>query len=532
MDVAAWSTQQLAEFVAIVSTARSENEAAHVAVERAAEALDADVAAIVCDGELIAAVGYPEGAVPVDDLAAARPGTGYARQLEVPGVGKCELASALLEHPPGATMVVARLDSLSREETGLMRGMARVTAITMRMLRVLDDERTARREIERLAHEQAALRNVATLVATGPSPDEIFAAVAEEVGQLLGADFTELTRFVPSAAVTVVAAWSKTGEPVPLAGPKPLGGHNLTTLIHETHRPERLEYDDSGPAAAATGGVRIRSAVGVPINVEGQLWGVIAVGTAGDEQPPPDTESRLADFTELVATAIANAGAQTELKASRSRIVASADETRRRIERDLHDGAQQRLVSLALRLRAAQETVPPELDELSAHLDSVAGGLTTALDELREMARGIHPTILAEGGLAPALKSLARRSSVPVDLRMEAKGRLPERVEVTAYYVVSEALTNAAKHAQASAIHVQVDPIDGILRLAVSDDGVGGADPAGGTGLVGLKDRVEAAGGRLTVQSPPGEGTRLTVDLPLGHQPTRNSSAPAPPGLI
>jgi signal transduction histidine kinase len=519
MDASAWSTQQLAEFVAVVSTARSEIEAARMAVERAAEALDADVAAIVCGGKLIAAVGFPEGATPVGELEAARPGVADSRRLDVPGVGRCVAASALLEHPPGATLVVARMDDLTREETGLMRGMARVAAITMRMLRVLDDERAAREEIERLAREQAALRRVATLVATGAVPKEVFAAVTAEVGQLLGADYTELTRFLPDEAAIAVAAWSATGEPVPVAGPTALGGWRLTTLIHETHRPERMEYDeDNGPVATAAPPLRIRSSVGVPIIVEGHLWGVIAVGSASDEPPPPDTESRLADFTELVATAIANAGAQTELIASRSRIVASADETRRRIERDLHDGAQQRLVSVALQLRAAQAAVPAELYELSAILDTVAGELTSALDELREMARGIHPTILAEGGLAPALKALARRSSVPVELRVGVNGRLPERVEVTAYYVLSEALTNAAKHSGASVVHVQVDTIDGIMRLSVSDDGVGAADPARGSGLVGLKDRVEAAGGGMTVQSPPGNGTRLEVRLPLEHE--------------
>jgi signal transduction histidine kinase len=520
MDAWAWSTQQLAEFVAVVSTARSEVEAAHVAVERAAEALDADMAAIVAGGELVAAVGYPEGAVPVDDLEAARPEAGGAQRLVIPGLGQCEAASCPLEHPPGGFLVVARLDGLTREETGLLRGMARVAAITMRMLCVLDDERSAREEIERLADEQAALRHVATLVATGASPAEIFAAVTAEVGQLLNADFTELTRFLPNDAKAVVAAWSATGRPVPLGEPTPLGGHNLTTLIHRTHRPERLEYDDtSAPPPSATGLLRIRSAVGVPIIVEGGLWGVTAVGSAGDKPAPPDTERRLADFTELVAIAIANAGARTELKASRARIVASADDTRRRIERDLHDGAQQRLVSLALQLRAAQEAVPAELDQLSGQLDRVAVELSRALDELREMARGIHPTILAEGGLAPALKTLARRSSVPVDLQIRTDRRLPERVEVTAYYVVSEALTNSAKHANASTISVQVDTIDGILRLSISDDGVGGADPARGSGLVGLKDRVEAVDGRLTVKSPTGKGTHLLVDLPYHDEP-------------
>jgi signal transduction histidine kinase len=517
MDASTWYTQQLAEFVAVVSTAPTEAAAAQAAVERTAEAVDAEVAAIVYGDVVVAAVGYPEDAVPVDDLQAA--GSGGA--LDVPGVGKCHSASAPLDHPPGALLVVARRDPLNREETGLLRGMARVTAITMHMLRVLDDERTAREENERLAHEQAALRHIATLVATGATPREIFAAVTTEAGQLLGADFTELTRFLPGKAATVVAAWTTTGEPVPFGGPRALGGHNLTTLIHDSRQPVRIVYGEGNrPPAAETGQVPIRSAVGVPILVEGRLWGVIAIGSAGAAQLPADTEVRLAGFTTLVATAIANAGAKSELKASRARIVASADETRRRIERDLHDGAQQRLVSLALRLKTAQAAVPPELDQLAAHLDSVAGELTTALDELRKMARGIHPTILAQGGLAAALKTLARRSSVPVALDLRIEGRLPEHVEVTAYYVVSEALTNAAKHSGASRVDVQVEQIDKTVRLAVRDDGAGGADPARGTGLVGLKDRVEAAGGTLTVRSPAGEGTHLFMELPLSREPS------------
>jgi signal transduction histidine kinase len=195
--------------------------------------------------------------------------------------------------------------------------------------------------------------------------------------------------------------------------------------------------------------------------------------------------------------------------------VATADQTRRRIERDLHDGAQQRLVSLALELHAAQAAVPPELAELAADLDDVAAGLDGALKELREFARGIHPAILAEGGLGPALRTLARRCSVPVRLQVGMEGRLPERVEVTAYYVVAEALTNVAKHAGASVVEVEVDAEDGLVRLGVRDDGVGGADPARGSGLVGLKDRVEATGGSLRVDSRAGQGTRLLVELPI-----------------
>jgi signal transduction histidine kinase len=230
---------------------------------------------------------------------------------------------------------------------------------------------------------------------------------------------------------------------------------------------------------------------------------------------PADTEARLASFTELVATAIANAESRAELKASRARIVAAADETRRRLERDLHDGIQQRLVSLQLRIRAVQATVPPQLGELERDLSRVAEGLESVFDELREISRGIHPAILSEGGLGPALRSLRRRSAVPVVLDLHAERRLPERVEVAAYYVVSEALTNAAKHAHASVVKVELDAHDAILQLAIRDDGLGGADPSRGSGLVGLSDRIEALGGTLEVTSPTGGGTTLLIELPV-----------------
>jgi signal transduction histidine kinase len=226
------------------------------------------------------------------------------------------------------------------------------------------------------------------------------------------------------------------------------------------------------------------------------------------------------------AAAIANAKAQAELTASRARIVATADETRRRIERDLHDGVQQRLVSLALQLRAAQAAVPPELEELQAELGRVAAGLIGTQQELREYVRGIHPAILATGGLGPALKTLARRSPIPVELDMKTTARLPERIEVTAYYTVSEALANAAKHSSASAVHVAVEAADGVVRLLVRDDGVGGADPALGSGLLGLKDRIEATGGTMSVHSRSGEGTRLVVGLPVGADLPAAASTP------
>jgi signal transduction histidine kinase len=261
--------------------------------------------------------------------------------------------------------------------------------------------------------------------------------------------------------------------------------------------------------------VGIRASVGCPILVGGRLWGVIAASRRREEPFPPGTEAQIGEFTELVATAIANAQAQADLEASRARIAAAADQTRRRIERDLHDGAQQRLVALALRLRGAAAAVPGELSDVHGELVGVGSELDTVLDELRELSRGIHPAILSEGGLGPALRTLARRSAVPVQLQVGTQGRLPERVEVTAYYVAAEALTNAAKHADASLVRVEVDTEDGRLRLGIRDDGVGGADPARGSGLVGLQDRVEATGGTLRVESRPGQGTHLLVELPV-----------------
>jgi signal transduction histidine kinase len=237
--------------------------------------------------------------------------------------------------------------------------------------------------------------------------------------------------------------------------------------------------------------------------------------TTETEPLPVATESRIAEFTDLVAAAISNAQTRAELTASRVRIVAAADETRRRIERDLHDGTQQRLVSVALELRTAEATVPPGASELKARLAGAAEGLAGAVEDLQEISRGIHPAILSKGGLMPALKGLARRSSVPVELEVGAIERLPQELETAAYYVASEALANAAKHARASVVEVQLAVRDGRLHVSIRDDGVGGADPSGGSGLIGLIDRVEALGGTIAVTSPPGQGTAMVLELPV-----------------
>jgi signal transduction histidine kinase len=376
----------------------------------------------------------------------------------------------------------------------------------------------ARMELRGFAEEQAALRRVATLVARATASHEVLAAVAEESGRLLAAHHTTMIRYDPNGASTVVAAWRSTGGALPVGTRARLGGQNVSTLVFQTGRPARIDdfADASGPIAEAARESGVRAAVGVPVSVEGRLWGAIVV--CSSRAPlPTGTEGRLAGFTELAATTIANAEAQTALAASRARIVATADATRRRIERDLHDGVQQRLVYLALQLRAAQEAASPGAGELAQRLEDAVTEVTGALEEVCEIARGLHPAMLAKRGLRPALKALTRRSAVPVRLDIQVVGRLPEQIEIAAYYVVSEALTNIAKYAHATAGDVQVATGDGVLEVRVRDDGRGGADATGGSGLVGLRDRVEALGGRLWLHSPPGRGTTLQAQLPVGQ---------------
>jgi signal transduction histidine kinase len=378
----------------------------------------------------------------------------------------------------------------------------------------LEQDREALRQ---LADEQAALRRVATLVARGVPPDQMFSAVTREVSLVSGADLARMERYEADGTVTGVAAWSKHDEQLAVGTRFTLEGASIAALVLQTRGPVRVDSfaEASGPIAQEARELGIRSSVGCPIVVAGRLWGVIAASSRSDMPFPAQTEVQMAEFTELVATAIANAENQAEVKASRARIVAASDLTRRRIERDLHDGVQQRLVSLALGLRAAASGIPEGLDGIEDELAQVASGLGGVQDDLREISRGIHPAILAEGGLGPALKTLARRSPIPVDLDVRVVGRLPEPFEVAAYYVVSEMLTNAAKHSQASVVRVDVETRDGVLYLSVRDDGIGGADLAGGSGLVGLRDRVEALGGALSVRSPRGDGTTLDIEIPL-----------------
>jgi signal transduction histidine kinase len=374
----------------------------------------------------------------------------------------------------------------------------------------------SRDELDRLAQEQAALRRVATLVARGLPPAEVFPVVAEEARQLLGADATTIARLDPDGAVTIVAS---VGEPLADIAvgsrwtPEP---PMAWAAVLRTSRPARC--DDYSQAPGETGdalrGMGVQSSVAAPIVVEGRLWGTIAiVGLTGPF--PAESEQRLVGFTELIRTAMANADSRAQLTASRARIVAAADHARRRFERDLHDGTQQRLVALSLQLRLARSTKPADLPDLQTRIGRVADELDGAIDELREIARGIHPAILSEGGLSPALRTLARRAAIPVELDIRTETRPADPIEVAAYYVVSEALTNTTKHARATWARVALQQSDAVLQLSIRDDGIGGADPARGSGLIGLRDRVQALGGAIEVSSPAGDGTAILVELPL-----------------
>ncbi len=367
-----------------------------------------------------------------------------------------------------------------------------------------------------LADEQAALRRVATLVAREPSPAEVFDTVTEEVAELLHPDLTSMLRYETDGSATVVAARSVPGIKIPVGTRLTIEGDSVVATVFRTGRPARVDSfsNSAGLLAEVLRGLGIQSSAGSPIVAAGRLWGVMVAASAQSDPLPEGTESRIGEFTELVATAITNAETRAELTESRARIVATGDEARRRLERDLHDGAQQRLVSLALEIRAVEATPQRPPHELQEELARIREGLLGVLDDLREISRGIHPSILSEGGLGPALKTLARRCAVPVELDVRGDRRLPDQVEVAAYYFVSEALTNAVKHAQATVVNVDVETDDKVARLCVRDDGIGGANLGRGSGLVGLRDRVEALGGKIEITSPSGRGTSLAITLP------------------
>ncbi|MET7397149.1 AAA family ATPase [Dactylosporangium sp. NPDC005572] len=439
----------------------------------------------------------------------------FARDPYLAGATRCSLLAVPI-HTRGTMQAVLLLENRLIHGAFTAERLDAVKLIVSQLAVSLDNAHLYA-EFHRIADEQAALRCVATLIARGVRPDLVFAAVAEKVGTLFNADAAAIVRFESDGDATVMGGIGfEHTRLVSRVTPHP---RSAMGLVQATGRAARCDVDDptsqSLPATIVSG---LCSVVASPIVVEGRVWGVISAGSRC-ERLPPSTGQRLADFTELIATAIANAESRAELTTSRARIVAAADQARRRIERDLHDGAQQRLVSLVLQLRATQAAMPSELDAVGAEIDRAVSEAKGALDGLREIARGIHPAILTDGGLGAALRTLARRSPVPVELDVRAPARLPEPVEISVYYFVAEALTNAAKHARASfvTVAVEADVTAGMLYVEVRDDGAGGADCARGTGLVGLKDRVEALGGTISLHSPRGAGTTLRVQLPLAH---------------
>jgi signal transduction histidine kinase len=374
------------------------------------------------------------------------------------------------------------------------------------------------RDERRLAEELAALRRVATLVAGDASPEQVFQAVTEEVCRLLDIPSAVLERFEDERTATIVGRYGDwTERDFEIGMVIPLEEGLAAREILQTAKPVRIHSYDGvrGEVAARMRALGLHSAGGVPITVAGTTWGALIVSLGAGQSLSTETERRMHAFAELISLAVASAHARDELAASRLRIIEAGDAERRRLEHNLHDGAQQRLVSLSIRLRAAQGKVrhaPHAAEEL---LDIAVQELTEALTELRELAHGIHPALLTERGLEAALEALACRVPLPVTLELRLPERLPQPLEVTAYYVASEALANVVKHARADSARVRAERLDGRAVIEVEDDGIGGADPDERSGLRGLRDRVETVRGSFEVVSSPGRGTLIRADLPL-----------------
>jgi PAS domain S-box-containing protein len=375
----------------------------------------------------------------------------------------------------------------------------------------------ARAEVERLAAEQAALRRVATLVAEGASPDAVLDAVAVEMERALGADAAILLRYEPDEEVTVVAGRVPDPQLLALGTRVSHEGENVTALVRRTGRPARLgNYAGArGPVAdlARAGELNIRTAVGAPVVVEGKLWGVIVATWADERSPPGDTEERMAKFAQMLDTAIANADSRDQLMASRARLLTAGDEARRRVVRDLHDGAQQRLVQTIVTLKLAQQAFRDDDGEAESLVSDALDQSEQCNRELRELAHGILPSVLTHGGLRGGVDAVVARLSLPVRVDVLAE-RLPAEIEASAYFIVAEALTNVVKHSRAARAEVTASLEDGMLRIAVRDNGTGGAD-CDGHGLVGMRDRVTTLGGQLEIDSPAGAGTVVAATLPL-----------------
>jgi signal transduction histidine kinase len=397
-----------------------------------------------------------------------------------------------------------------------------VAAVTSLVLAAVTAERSASERAQRqLAAEQAALRRIATLVAGDTEPDRVFGEVTAEAAQTIGASAASLACFDSGNTATFVGAWSETGAlAFPVGSSITLDAAGVLTAVRQTRQPQRADRLDqlSGPLVERITSFGYGSAAAAPIRLGGEVWGALVAADRGEASFPVGSEDRLADFADLVAQALANADAHRRLADSRARIVQVSQNERRRLERNLHDGAQQRFVSLALQLRLIRNLIGKDTATAVTLLEEAGDELGQALDELRELARGIHPATLTMDGLHTALVGLTERAPIPVQITRVPTERLPEALEVAIYYLVAEAITNVAKYARATGATVVVERSgsDGHVIVAVEDDGVGGADPESGSGLLGLTDRIEALGGRLDIDSPPGRGTRLTAEIPCG----------------
>jgi signal transduction histidine kinase len=421
--------------------------------------------------------------------------------------------SAMASDLAGGDLAV-RIPEVSHNDVGVLERTFNVMAGSLQ---------ADRQQLRRVVEEQGALRRIATLIARGVSPAEIFTAVASELGRIQGLEYAVVNRFDPALIATAVGHWTSPGAPdimPPVDGRWPVEDPSAAAEIIRTGRPARVNTDEStstiGIWSRAHG---IRYVVGCPITVSGSLWGMIAVFSLDDRPPPDDTEERLVAFVELLATAIANAENRNELLASSARIVAASDEARRRIERNLNTGPQRRLSSLGEELRETQAAIEPRQEHLREQLAKAVKGLDNVLDDLQEISRGLHPATLSRSGLRRALEALTQRSEVPAELNVRVDRPLPDHIQVAIYYTVSEALTNVAKYSHAAIVHINLALDGATLKLRVNDNGVGGADPTRGSGLIGLKDRIESLGGTIKVISPTGGGTSLLVDVPVPPSP-------------
>jgi signal transduction histidine kinase len=442
--------------------------------------------------------------------------------------------AALRFGPPGAATTLAIVSSLTVWNTAhgsgpFMRSsithsvlasqlFVAVAALTSLVLAAVTAERSASERAQRaLTAEQAALRRIATLVAGEAASKRVFEQVTAEAARTVEASAASLARFDEGDMVSFVGGWSESGTlAFPIGSRMSLEGTGILAAVRDTGEPQRIDRygGRAGEIVERFTSFGYGSATAAPVKLGGQVWGALVAAGPRDAPLPAGSERRLTDFAELVAQALANADAYRKLATSRARIVEAGDIERRRLERNLHDGAQQRLVSLAIQLRILGATLRKDPASAESLLTEADAELVRAIDELRELARGIHPAVLTDRGLAAALQSLAGRAPVPVEFMRIPDGRLPDSVEAAIYYVVAEAITNVAKYAQATRASVAVERSNGIATVVVSDDGIGGAEPVHGSGLVGLADRVEALGGRLHVDSPPGRGTCLTAEIP------------------